>query len=41
MNLGKLFGRLKKTKGSWHEEREGSFNTLLARMTIKMRRIPN
>jgi hypothetical protein len=36
MNLGKLFGKIKKTKGSWHEEWEGIFNTLLARMTMRM-----
>ena len=41
MNLGKLFGKIKKTKGSWHEKWEGSFNTLPARMTIKMTRIQN
>jgi hypothetical protein len=41
MNLDKLFGRIKKTKGSWHEEWEGSFNTQPARMTMRMTRIPN
>ncbi len=41
MNFDKLFGRIKKAKGSWHEEWEGIFNTLLARMTMRMTRIPN
>ncbi len=41
MNLGKLFGRIKKTKGSWHEEWEGCFDTLPARMTMRMTRILN
>jgi hypothetical protein len=38
MNLGKLFCGTKKTKESWHEKREGSFNTLPVRMTMKMTR---
>jgi hypothetical protein len=41
LNLGKLFGRMKKTKGSWQEEWKGSSNTLLARMTMRMSRIPS
>ncbi len=35
----KSFVRTKKTKGSWQEEWEVSFNTLLARMMMRMRRI--
>jgi hypothetical protein len=41
MNLGKPFGRIKQTKRSWHEEWGGSFNTLLARMTMRTTRIPS
>jgi hypothetical protein len=41
MNLGKPFGRIKKTKESWHEGWEGSFDTLLAMMTMRMTRIPS